>query len=34
MIEEINRGEKRKIKYHLHNHLTEKVQVVYVDTHL
>lgn len=34
MTEEINRGEKTKIKYRLHNCLTEKFQVIYVDTHL
>lgn len=34
MIKEIHRGEKTKIKYHLHNHLTEKFQIIYVDIHL
>lgn len=34
MTEEINRGEKIKTKYRLHNCLTEKFQVIYVDTHL
>lgn len=34
MVEKINRGEKIKIKYHLHNLLAEKFQVIYVDTHL